>query len=236
MPRRGRLWVSRSLPLGLFALGYAIVADLDPEGRTTRSCTSPGISEAQELFGGIPQEGDRLGSSDAPVTIQLFNDLQCSNCSEDFLGTIPDAGRKLRPAGRREAALPPLLEQRKPVEEIGFYGAEAAAEQGYGWQYIYLFFRNQDEAERLGGRPGLPRLDRRRGRGTERARMGSRPGRKRRPRRRDLRAAGRLRGTRARPRASGPGRRRSSPARTAPGRSRTAPKLGQIERAIAEVQ
>ena len=35
-------------------------------------------------------------------------------------------------------------------EQLGFYGAEAAADQGYGWQYIYLFFRNQDEAERFG--------------------------------------------------------------------------------------
>jgi hypothetical protein len=34
--------------------------------------------------------------------------------------------------------------------ELGFYGAEAAAQQGYGWQYTYLFFRNQDEAERFG--------------------------------------------------------------------------------------
>src|SRR5262249_46584561 len=36
-----------------------------------------------------------------------------------------------------------------PVE-LGFYGAEAAAEQGYGWQYTYLFFRNQEEAEKFG--------------------------------------------------------------------------------------
>ena len=34
--------------------------------------------------------------------------------------------------------------------ELGFYGAEAAAQQGYGWQYTYLFFRNQDEAEKFG--------------------------------------------------------------------------------------
>jgi hypothetical protein len=34
--------------------------------------------------------------------------------------------------------------------ELGFFGAEAAAQQGYGWQYTYLFFRNQDEAERFG--------------------------------------------------------------------------------------
>ncbi len=35
-------------------------------------------------------------------------------------------------------------------QELGFYGAEAAAQQGYGWQYTYLFFRNQAEAERFG--------------------------------------------------------------------------------------
>ena len=29
-------------------------------------------------------------------------------------------------------------------------GAEAAAEQGYGWEYIYLFFVNQKEADRFG--------------------------------------------------------------------------------------
>ena len=34
--------------------------------------------------------------------------------------------------------------------ELGFFGAEAAAEQGYAWQYTYLFFLNQDEAERFG--------------------------------------------------------------------------------------
>ena len=34
--------------------------------------------------------------------------------------------------------------------ELGFFGAEAAAQQGYGWQYTYLFFRNQEEAQRFG--------------------------------------------------------------------------------------
>ena len=34
--------------------------------------------------------------------------------------------------------------------EYGSYGAEAAAEQGYGWQYIFLFFVNQKEADRFG--------------------------------------------------------------------------------------
>ena len=83
------------------------------------------------------------------MTIQVFNDMQCSSCREDFLSTIPALAEDYARARRRQAPLPPLLEQRKP-EELGFYGAEAAAEQGYGWQYTYLFFRNQDEAERFG--------------------------------------------------------------------------------------
>jgi hypothetical protein len=36
------------------------------------------------------------------------------------------------------------------VEQLGFFGAEAAAEQGYGWNYTYLFFRNQGEANHFG--------------------------------------------------------------------------------------
>src|SRR5712672_1635914 len=79
MPRRGRLWVIAILALGLFALGYSIVQiSTQKAGRAVVHIA--GITEAQEIFGGVPQEGDRLGSSDAPVTIQIFNDLQCSSC------------------------------------------------------------------------------------------------------------------------------------------------------------
>ena len=37
----------------------------------------------------------------------------------------------------------------RPVQQ-GFIAAEAAAKQDYVWQYVYLFFANQDEAERVG--------------------------------------------------------------------------------------
>ena len=113
----------------------------------------------------MPQEGDRLGSSDAPVSIQIFNDLQCSNCRNDFLSTIPALVERLCAARRREAALRATTRSAQNPHELGFYGAEAAAQQGYGWQYTYLFFRNQNEAERFGiGQDYLTsvgRLDRR---------------------------------------------------------------------------
>jgi protein-disulfide isomerase len=148
LPRRGRIWVILALFLAVFALGYAIVeiATRKP-GRALIKVE--GISEAQETFGGVPQEGDRLGSDDAPVSIQVFTDLQCGSCREEFLGTIPGLVEDYVRPGGVKLLLRHYSVAENPVE-LGFLGAEAAAEQGYGWQYTYLFFRNQGEAERLG--------------------------------------------------------------------------------------
>ena len=148
IPRRGRIWVVLGLGLALLALGYAIV-NIATQKAEPDVVHLAGISEAQETFGGVPQEGDRLGSSDAPVSIQVFNDLQCSSCREDFLSTIPGlVDGYARPGDVK--LLYRHYSNSESVQELGFYGAEAAADQGYGWQYIYLFFRNQDEAERVG--------------------------------------------------------------------------------------
>jgi protein-disulfide isomerase len=148
IPRRGRLWIALALALGLFALGYSIVemATREPGPAVVRL---EGIGQTQEIFGGVPQEGDRIGSSDAPVAIQVFNDLQCSSCRDDFLGTIPGLVEKYARPGDVKLLYRHYSNGANP-EELGFYGAEAAAEQGYGWQYAYLFFHNQDEAERFG--------------------------------------------------------------------------------------
>ena len=93
---------------------------------------------------------------DAPVTIEVFNDLQCDELPRAVPLHDSDPGHRLRARRRRSPRLPPLLLLERAPEELGFYGAEAAAEQGYAWPYIYLFFRNQDEAERVGIDRGLP--------------------------------------------------------------------------------
>jgi hypothetical protein len=148
MPRRGRLWVVAILALALFGLGYLVV-EISTQKEGPAVVHVEGIGDAQRIFGGIPQEGDRLGSSDAPVTIQVFNDMQCSNCREDFLGTIPALAEDFARPGDVQL-LYRHYSNSENAEELSFYGAEAAAEQGYGWQYIYLFFRNQEEAGHFG--------------------------------------------------------------------------------------
>lgn len=148
IPRRGRLWVILALGLCFAALAYALV-DISTREAGRDVVRVDGIASAQRLFGGVPQEGDRLGSADAPVSIQVFNDLQCGNCRADFLATIPGLTERYARPGDAKLLMRHYSVAENPLE-LGFFGAEAAAEQGYGWQYTYLFFVNQDEAERFG--------------------------------------------------------------------------------------
>jgi hypothetical protein len=148
LPRRGRVWVVLILLLGLVALGYGLVniATQKPNKNTVHI---EGIGAAQELFGGVPQEGARLGSEDAPVTVQVFDDVQSSDCREAFLATIPGLTEKYARPGTAKFLYRHYSNSENEIEE-GSYGVEAAAEQGYGWQYAYLFFVNQKEADRFG--------------------------------------------------------------------------------------
>lgn len=146
--RRGRWLVLTLLALGAVGLAAGLV-DLSTREAEPSKVRIDGIGDAQRIFGGVRQEGDRLGSPDAPVSIQLFDDLQCSSCRTHFLSTVPPLVDDYVRAGDlklqyRHYSFSPLPEQ------LGFLGAEAAAEQGYSWPYVYLFFRNQDEAERVG--------------------------------------------------------------------------------------
>ena len=146
--RRGRWMVLTLLALAATVLIAGIV-ELSTQKPDRSQVRLDGIGDAQEIFGGVRQDGDRLGSPDAPVSIQLFDDLQCSSCRDQFLSTIPTLVESyVRPGDLR-------MEYRHysfspSTEELGFFGAEAAADQDYAWPYVYLFFRNQDEAKRVG--------------------------------------------------------------------------------------
>jgi protein-disulfide isomerase len=146
--RRGRWFVLALLTLSLGGLIAGIV-ELSTQKPDRSLVHITGIEDAQEIFGGVRQDGDRLGSPDAPVSIEWFDDLQCSNCRAQFLSTIPTLVESyVRPGDLqieyRHYSFSPA------TEELGFFGAEAAADQDYSWPYVYLFFRNQDEAERVG--------------------------------------------------------------------------------------
>jgi protein-disulfide isomerase len=145
---RGRFWVRLILLLGAIAFVYAVVniATQKPNKNTVHIAN---VGTAQELFGGVPQEGARLGSEDAPITVQVFGDEQSSDCREGFMATIPALTEKYARPGTVKFLYRHYSNSENEIE-YGFYGSEAAAVQGYGWQYTYLFYANQKEADRFG--------------------------------------------------------------------------------------
>lgn len=142
-------WVPRVLlALGVAGLIAAIISISVGTGGPEKIVISGG-EDVQQLIGGVQQDGSSLGSPDAPVTVAVFTDLQCSTCDNYQLDTIE-----------------PLIEKYARGDDVRFefhnyslgqadvtqsaYAAVAAGMQDREWQFTELFFRNQDEAP--GGR------------------------------------------------------------------------------------
>jgi protein-disulfide isomerase len=104
-----------------------------------------GGDEVQELVGGIEQDGAYLGSPDAPVTIGVFTDLQCSTCDTYQLETVDPLISEYARSGKARFELHNYSLGQADVTQSA-YAATAAGEQDREWYFAELFFRNQDEA------------------------------------------------------------------------------------------
>ncbi|MGH2984501.1 MAG: DsbA family protein [Solirubrobacterales bacterium] len=141
----------RPRTVGVIALVLAVlllifvIASLSLDEGDEELVEITGADEVQRQLGGIPQDGAVLGSSEAPVSAQVFSDLQCAPCADYQRQVItPLIEGPVRDGDLR------LEFHHFPMRQSGFanasYGAVAAAEQDDEWQFIQLFFINQDEA------------------------------------------------------------------------------------------
>src|SRR4051794_15475360 len=81
-------WVPRVLlGAGIAALAAAIIS-LSVGSGGPEVIKISGGDDVQELIGGVRQDGPSLGSPDAPVTLNLFTDLQCNTCDTYELETV----------------------------------------------------------------------------------------------------------------------------------------------------
>jgi len=98
--------------------------------------------EVNQGLAGIPQSGMLLGDPNAPVTLIEFGDLKCPVCaafSEEIIPAVIDS--KVRDgAARIEFRNFTIID-----EQSGPAGAAAlaAGEQGRGWNFLEIFYRNQ---------------------------------------------------------------------------------------------
>ena len=146
--RRGRWFVAAVLAIGAVALSAAIVniatqkagpSVIELRGSTTprrssAACRRPAIASAP------PRAGARCRSSTTSSARAAI---------EQFLATVPALVDDYVRSGDVQLDYRNYSFSERAVQE-GFIAAEAAGEQGYLWQYVYLLFRNQAQAERFG--------------------------------------------------------------------------------------
>ena len=144
--RPGRIWIIIILALAIVGLGIGLTGLSTQEpGEEFKDVI--GAGDSQRIFGGVRQLDDRLGDEDAPVVVQYFVDVQSETYADQFLETIPPTVS----TDVRDGDVQFLLRNRSltvKATELSFYGVQAAAKQGYAWQFAYLMIRNQQEAKK----------------------------------------------------------------------------------------
>jgi protein-disulfide isomerase len=104
--------------------------------------------DVDTLLAGLPQKKTVLGKETAPVTLYEYGDLQCPVCKEYSEEFLPKLIEKQVKNGELKIVYRDFIiigEESIPAGEA----ALAAGEQGKGWTFIELFYRNQGE-ERSG--------------------------------------------------------------------------------------
>jgi protein-disulfide isomerase len=143
-PARSR-WIPRLLlGAGAIALLAAIVSIAVGTGGP-KVIKINGADEVQQLVGGIQEDGPSLGPPNAAATISVFTDLQCSTCDSYELATVDPLIEEYARTGKARLEFHNYsLGQAETTKAA--YAATAAGEQDREWQFVELFFRNQDAA------------------------------------------------------------------------------------------
>src|SRR5437588_3728299 len=105
------------------------------------------VGEVNSLLGGIPEGGNTLGSTSAPVTLVYFGDLQCPFCGEFSRTALNQLiERDVRPGKLRiEFRNLETATHEPEVFRAQQIAAMAAGKQNLGWYYIELFYRQQSQ-------------------------------------------------------------------------------------------
>jgi protein-disulfide isomerase len=102
------------------------------------------VSLVENQLKGLPQNGLVLGDPKAKVSVIEFGDLQCPVCKEFSFQVAPDIISQIVRKGDANYEFRPwdIIGPQSPIASRAAY---AAGEQGRGWSFVELFYRNQGE-------------------------------------------------------------------------------------------
>jgi len=99
-------------------------------------------AEVEQELSGIDQSGLVLGDPNAPVELVEFGDLQCPVCKANSEEALPPVIEGPVAQGQAKLSFRNFIVIGAQSEPAGA-AALAAGEQGRGWNYVNLFYRNQ---------------------------------------------------------------------------------------------
>jgi protein-disulfide isomerase len=107
------------------------------------------LAVVKEEIEGVPQKGNVLGASTAPVTLQYFGDLECPICKEFTLGALPQIIQKWVRAGKLRVEYHSLETATREPETFRTQqsAALAAGKQDKMWWFVELFYHEQGEED-----------------------------------------------------------------------------------------
>jgi protein-disulfide isomerase len=141
--RRRESLVKLASAMAFLAIVAVAVLIVLTQGQTSGgNADLEGVAGVRKLLAGLPQDRMVLGEPKAKVTLVEFGDLQCPVCGSYAEETLPSLIRG--PVARGEAK----LDFRNftiigPESTTAGAAALAAGEQGRGWSFVELFYRNQ---------------------------------------------------------------------------------------------
>jgi protein-disulfide isomerase len=127
-------------------LVFVLTSDRSSVGKAAASPEeTSAMKRTEALLAGIPQHGAVLGNPAAPVTLQFFADLQCSESRQVMLGALPFLIRHWVRDSRlrlvfRSLETDTLGESEFLDQQIA---ALAAGRQEKMWTFVDLFYREQ---------------------------------------------------------------------------------------------
>jgi protein-disulfide isomerase len=128
--------------LAIIAVVVVVVVASDGGGSGSPSDHPTEVAAVDSLIGKKPQQGLTLGEPGAPVELIEYGDLQCSACKEFSEAVLPQIIEGQVAAGTAKLTFRNFMIIGPDSLPAGA-AALAAGEQGRGWNFLELFYRNQ---------------------------------------------------------------------------------------------
>jgi protein-disulfide isomerase len=140
--RRQQLLIIGGFAAVAVIVALIVISQSGGDDNSSPPANVAGVAQVNSELSGVPQSGQVMGKSDAPVTVIEFGDPQCSSCKFFSENVAPQlVASEVKPGNVKYEFRPFLIIG--PDSKPAMKAVLAAGEQNRFWQFLQLFYLNQ---------------------------------------------------------------------------------------------